>query len=265
MKIFDIYDDENRTSVGTLLYYEKERTFICELIDGLDEWTAPFLFSGFVKKGIFTIPRDESFNWVKARIIPPSRQNIDLILRNQKLKEYDECIFLELSRGKCSQDAMCVKQIKELPAYVVERQKRNLSGCILLDGRDVLCIYADGSVMKTNLKMFSDVKDVDKVLTNEELFKSGKLGTGGYFITFNNSIDIPAWRMYGVGEPVPLSTNDLKMMVINGLADTSDACEMLNCSRQNLSYMIGRGVIEPVMDDAKENLFLKDDVIRNMW
>lgn len=265
MKIFDIIDDENKNSVGTLLYYEKEKTFICELSDDLDEWSAPFLFTGFVRKGIYTIPRDESFNWVRSRIIPPSRQNIDLILRHHKLKEYDECIFLEISRGKCSQDSMYVKPVKELPGYVAERQSRNLTGCFLLRGREILCIYADETVMKTDLAMLSDEKDVSKVLENEELFRSGKLGTGGYFITFNNSIDIPAYALYGKGERIPLTPDDLKMMAIGGLVDTSAACDIMSCSRQNLSYMIGKGALSPLMEDVKGNLFLKDDVIRNMW
>ena len=269
MKIYEMIDEENTVFVGVLLYYEKEKTFICELPDNLDEWTAPFLFSGFVKKGIYTIPRDESFNWVKSRIIPPSRQNIDFILRNHKLKEYDENIFLEISKGKCSQDSIYVKPVKELPEYVVRRQKKNLSGVIRLTGHNLLCIFGDGTVRKADIAKISvnpkQQGDLEKVLQNDELFASCKLGTGGYYITFNNSIDIPAWLLYGEGEKLPLSTDDLKMVFKTAMVDTSSACEMMNCSRQNLSYMIGKGLISPVMEDVKGNLFCKDDVIRNMW
>ena len=55
------------------------------------------------------------------------------------------------------------------------------------------------------------------------------------------------------------------MVFKTAMVDTSSACEMMNCSRQNLSYMIGKGLISPVMEDVKGNLFCKDDVIRNMW
>ena len=58
MKIFAITDGERNDNLGTLLYYERSKVFIAELRDGLDEWNAPLLFSGFVKKGIYTIPRD---------------------------------------------------------------------------------------------------------------------------------------------------------------------------------------------------------------
>ena len=269
MKIFDIYDEENKSFIGSLLYYEKEKTFICELMDDLDEWTAPFLFSGFVRKGIYTIPRDESLNWVKSRIIPPSRQNIDLILKNHKLKEYDEGIFLEISGGKCSQDSMYVKQVKQLPEFVIKRQKKNLTYVIRLSGHGVLCVFADGSVRKVNLESFHCdnllENDIKKVLANKELFASCKLGTGGYYITFNDSIDIPAWRLYDSGTLMPITAEDIPMMIKSSLADTSLACKMLDCSRQNLSYMIGKGVITPVMDDVKGNLFLKDDIIKSKW
>ena len=56
MKIYEIFDDENKISIGVLLYYEKQRSFIIELQDNLDEWSAPLLLTNFVKKGIYTIP-----------------------------------------------------------------------------------------------------------------------------------------------------------------------------------------------------------------
>ena len=96
MKSYDIFDNERHISIGTLLYFDKEKTFIAELDDGLDEWDAPLMLSGFVKKGIYTIPRDISKLWVTERIIPSDRQNIAAILSNHKLKEYDEIKFLEI-------------------------------------------------------------------------------------------------------------------------------------------------------------------------
>ena len=90
MRIFEIYDEELARSVGSLLYYEKEHSFIIELEEWLDEWTAPLLFTDFVKKKQYTIPRDISLLWVRERIIPSNRQNINSILTQHRLKEYDE-------------------------------------------------------------------------------------------------------------------------------------------------------------------------------
>lgn len=60
MKAYEIRDYESEENVGVLLYYEQGKDFIIELKDALDEWTAPLLFSGFVKSEIYTISRDIS-------------------------------------------------------------------------------------------------------------------------------------------------------------------------------------------------------------
>ena len=268
MRIFKLFDEDNSRYVGTLLYYEREKTFICELEDDLDEWTAPFHFAAFVKRGIYTIPRDESLRWVRSRIIPPSRQNIDLILQNHRLKEYDERIFLELSHGRCSQDSIRVESVSVLPDYVIRRQEKNLTGCIRLSGHCLLCVFADGTVRKIDIESMAGsgrYNDIGKVLNNEALYDTCRLGTGGYYITFNDSIDIPSGALYGEGVLLPVSPEDLRLMVIHGLLDTTSACDMLNCTRQNLSYMMGKGAITPVVTGVKGNLFLRDDVLRNMW
>ena len=53
MKIFKIIDEENDLLSGVLLYYEKSRTAIIELPEYLDEWNAPLLFTGYIKKKIY--------------------------------------------------------------------------------------------------------------------------------------------------------------------------------------------------------------------
>ena len=53
MKIFKIIDEENDLLSGVLLYYEKSRTAIIELPEYLDEWNAPLLFTGYIKKKMF--------------------------------------------------------------------------------------------------------------------------------------------------------------------------------------------------------------------
>ena len=130
MKIFEIIDEENHIDIGTLLYFERKKIFIIELMDNLDEWTAPLIFSNFVTRGIYTIQREFSKMWVNERIIPSGRQNIGSILKNHKLQSYDEMKFLELSNGRCSQVSMYIKKIEHLPGYVQKRKGFRLPpGC----------------------------------------------------------------------------------------------------------------------------------------
>ena len=265
MKIYEIMDDYNKMRVGTLLYYEKEKTCIAELPEYLDEWTAPFLFSIYVKKHIFTIPRDISFLWVKERVIPSGRQNIDAILKNHHMKSYDEMKFLEISEGKCSQDSLYIRKIDVLPDYVIERQQKNLSECVFTDEHALLCFFADETVRKINLADLTDWEDVDKVLKHEPLYSSGKIGVGGYYVTFNDSIDIPVKTLYESGVAIPLKLNDFKAFVQKNVLDTTESSNMLECTRQNISYLVNQQQLKPVKEEVRGNLYLKGDVLHTKW
>lgn len=275
MKIFEIIDGDKDNSVGTLLYYEKERTCIVELQEYLDEWSAPFLFANYVKNKIYTIPRDVSALWVRGRVIPSGRQNISDILKVHHLKEYDEMKFLELSEGRCSQDEMYIRQLDKLPEFVVERQQKNLSECVILGADNILCFFRDGNTRKIDLKKILKKDSVvqpldrlaglDKVLDHDSLYKSGKIGTGGYFVTFNDSIDIPADILYGSGEEITLGLGDFKTFVRHNIIDTTESCDMLECSRQNISYMVNQGQMSAVKEAVRGNLYLKGEILSNRW
>ena len=54
MKSYAIYDEqlERVEPIGYLFYYEKAQSFIIELSSDLDEWQAPLLFQGLVRRGM---------------------------------------------------------------------------------------------------------------------------------------------------------------------------------------------------------------------
>ena len=265
MKIFEIYDSENTLSIGVLLYYEREKTFIIELQDYLDEWTAPLLFTNLVKSGVYSVPRALSLAWVKERVIPSGRQNIGSILSNHKLKKYDEMKFLEISEGRCSQDNMYIRKLDAIPPFVEERMNRNLLDCTPLGSQNILCFFRDNTVKKLSLSELTAFAGIDKVLANGLLFNSCRLGTDGFYITFNNSIDIPAWALYEKGQLIPLEYGDFLFFVNNNIVDTSDSCALLECSRQNLAYMVSQNQLSPVKENVKGNLYLKKDVVGKRW
>ncbi len=265
MKIFEINDEAEKLFIGILLYYEKDKTCIIELSDELDEWTAPLLLTSFVKKGIYTIPRDISFLWVQERVIPSGRQNIGSILTHHKLKSYDEMKLLELADGRCSQDALYIKKIESIPDYVRQRQLKNLIDIVALEGYHLLCFFTDMTIKKVDLKSFTGNSKIEKILTNERLFNSCKLGTGGYYATFNDSIDIPAWKLYKEGLTIPLQYKDFISFVQKNLYDTSDSCAELECSRQNITYLNKQNLLTPIKENVKGNLYLKGDVIKSRW
>ncbi len=265
MKIYEILDEENKISIGVLMYYEKEDSYIIELSDKLDEWTAPLLFTSYVKKHIYTIPREVSFLWVKERVIPSGRQNISSILANHRLKAYNEMKFLELSQGRCSQDALYVKKLNKMPEYVVKRAKKNLKECVVLGGNYLLCFFMDNTVKKIDLRTLENAEGVDKILKNKKLYESGKVGTGGYSVTFNNSIDIPAAILYDAGIEIPLTLQDFITFVQKDIVDTTQSSNILECSRQNISYLVKQEQLTPITEEVKGCLYLKGDIEANKW
>lgn len=265
MKAYEILDDDNKISLGVLLYYVKEKSFVIELQENLDEWTAPLLFAGYVNKKIYSIPKDVSHMWVRERIIPSGRQNISDILVRHKLKSYDEMTFLELSEGRCSHDSIYIKRMEKLSKFVLERMGVNITQCVMTGEGKMLCFFADEAVKLIDLNKHKDIDGVDKILSNKSLYESGKVATGGYAVTFNDSIDIPARTLYEYGEYIPLKLQDFVAFVKNNVLDTSDACNMLECSRQNISYMVKQKQLSPICEGVKGNLYLKGDVLSNMW
>lgn len=265
MKIFEIIDEENKLLAGILLYYEKEGTCIIELPEYLDEWTAPLLFASYVKKKIYTIPRDISFLWVKERVIPSGRQNIKSILAQHHMESYDEMKFLEISAGRCSQDSLYIRKIDDLPEFVKKRQEKNITECVLTENHTMLCFFANETIKKIALEELEDVEDLSKVINNERVYQSGKVGTGGYFITFNDSIDIPASILYKAGNTIPLKISDFNAFVQKSILDTTETCNLLKCSRQNISYMVNQRQLIPVKEEVRGNLYLKGDVLRMTW
>lgn len=265
MKIYEIINEYENMSVGTLLYYEKNNDFIIELKDTLDEWNAPMLLSAFVKRNEYTILRDISRIWALERVVPSGRQNINSILSNHKIKAYDEMKLLEVAEGRCSQDDLAIKKLIELPSYVKERMKRNVVECVVTEEKNVLVFFADDTMRKIAISEFSDLEGVDSVLANDKLLYSCKVGTGGYFITFNDSIDISANMLYSAGDLIPLTLSDVMSFLRNNVLDTTESCSVLECSRQNLAYMVKQEQLSPVKAEVKGNLYLKGEVIKNTW
>lgn len=264
MKVFKITDDYLGTEIGHILYYEKCRDFIIHLRENLDEWSAPLLLTKYVKDNIYIIPRDVSLLWVKERIVPTDRQNIGEILSNARMKSYDEFKLLELSHGKCSQDSIHVELIDNIPGYIEAREEQNITECLTLNDRNMLCFFKNSSTKRIDLNKLDHDNELNKVLRNNTLFQSAEVGTGGYFLTFDNSIDIPASLIYEVGTNIPLTLEDFTNFARNTL-DTGETTDLLECSRQNISYMVSQNRLIPVKDKVRGSLYLKGDVVRNNW
>ena len=87
MRIFAIKDESlsSQTVLGYLIYYENAKAFYIELPEDADPWETPLLLSTFVKRGERSVNSYWSRLWVEQRIIPPDRQNLGLVLKENGL------------------------------------------------------------------------------------------------------------------------------------------------------------------------------------
>ena len=100
------------------------------------------------------------------------------------------------------------------------------------------------------------------VLKNEELLHNVSVGAGGYSVSFGGAVEIPAFELRKNGALLPLTADDFYNFIRTNVIDTTGACERMQCSRQNLSYLVKEGKIKPVICGTKENLYLKGDIER---
>lgn len=236
MKLYEMLSQNRSYSIGIVLYCEKEKSYIAELKSNLDSQKVPALFKNFVENGIFTMPRNISLQWVQEN--------------NKSLERTDF-----------------------LPNYVQKRILHNLTECVALEDDNLLCFFADRTIRKIDLKTIPQALetsvyqniDVGKLLKTPMLIRSAKVGIGGYYITFENKIDLPSWLLYRSGKKIPLEPEAFLAFVQKNILDTTEACNELGCSRQNLSYLVSQEMLTPLKENAKGNLYLKGDILRSQW
>jgi len=220
-----------------------------------------------VREKKHTVPRDVSLMWVKERVIPSGRQNIGSILKNHKLRDYSEMALLRLSGGRCSQDSCYIKEIdvKDIPDDIKDRMKKNVCECFPTEDNQLVCLFQDDVVKKVELtRLVKQYKELIYVLKNRKLLNGVKVGTGGYSVVFNDSIEIQVSDLRVAGQTIPLTASDFYNFVCRNVIDTTKTCNLLQCSRQNLSYLVKEKKITPIIHGTKENLYLKGEIEKIM-
>lgn len=265
MKIYAIYDKdlERKEAIGYLYCYDKSGSYVIELCEDINQWEAPLLFQGLVKKKIYTVPKDLALLWVRERIIPTGRQNIGLILKNAKLKEYNERALLALSEGRCSQDQCMIKEIseKEVPGNIAKRMESNISECFLSEDGQIICLFRDNMTSKIDLKVLAKKNNkIQQLLKKKKLLESVRVGVGGYSVAFQDYTEISKEILREKRWILPISAKDFYLFVHGNIISSVGACERMECTKQNLSYFVKSNRIEPVIYGSKENFYTKGSV-----
>lgn len=55
---------------------------------------------------------------------------------------------------------------------------------------------------------------------------------------------------------------ELSEYIQSEIINTTEALEILQCSRQNLNNLVKRGVLIPIKDLPRDRLFFKEDIVK---
>lgn len=270
MKIFAVKDsnDSSDKILAYLFYYEINKEFYIELPLDVDMWEAPLLLSTFVEKGIYSVDSFFSKLWVDQRIVPPDRQNLGHILRDNKLKEYDEYKLLLLGEGRCAQDEYYITPISYhmLPEEIRYRFNQKLVDITPLSDFGMIAFFRNGLTKKCNLKPFIENNRLYRhILADDSLFREVQMQTDGYGITWGEQLSISCYDLFKTGTLLPLSASDFHDFIIYRTVGTSETCELLECTRQNVDDLVRRDKLSPIRCYAKNKLFLKSDIEKRLW
>ncbi len=266
-KVFEIRDAAfDDRLLGILFYYKRQDRFYAELMPDIDEWSAPFIFSHFVKNGFFSIGSEWTKKWVMQRIIPPDRQNLSDILRDNRLREYDEYKLLLLSFGRCAQDELYIKAIDpdEIPIQIRERKDSFVRDAMVSPGRGVYVFFMNDETLFIEKRDLNGIsQEISSFISDDERFKSVIVSPGGHGIMWNGDREVTAEVLRRIGTRDSLNYMDIVGFVADRTADTSEVCDLLSCSRQYANQLVGEDKLHPVKADTSMRLFLKSELERN--
>jgi hypothetical protein len=96
--------DDASTDYGTLSYEPDTRIWKLEINPERTWDDTPLSLAIYIRQGIYSLDARQSLAWVKDRLLPSSRHNINHILRGLDMPEYDEAAFIEKTRGVSAND-----------------------------------------------------------------------------------------------------------------------------------------------------------------
>ena len=267
MKIFALRNrSEKEIILGYVLYYEKTNSFNIELQNNLDENKLPLILDIFYHNKTYSINSYYSEKFLSLRVIPRERQNIGSILKDANLETYDLYQMLMLNKGRCTNDDAELVQVESLPKKITDRYEHKVVEVIPIKQNQVLVFFRNGETKKVDIQK---IKENDRlyrsVLKNKDIFDNVSIQNDGYGIKWGESLLIDYEELYKKGKIVEIDLDDFDSYVKNNIIDTSEVCEKLNCTRQNVDDLQKRKIIKPIKEYKKNKLFTKREIENRLF
>lgn len=113
MRTFEILDSKKRRKqpIGLLLYDEAAHCATIRIFPDAKIGRVPAMFNHYLELESYEIDADWTLRWVQERVPPSSRHNIQEIMSELDLPEYDAYQLLFASEGRCPQDDFFLREV----------------------------------------------------------------------------------------------------------------------------------------------------------
>ena len=101
-----------KIEIAKINYNVKTNEWSLKINKNIDLSTCPVFLYSMVKNNKYNVDNEGTLRFIRSRIIPSSRQNINSFLKKYKISYYNEYDLLKLSQGKCCLDDCYIEYIK---------------------------------------------------------------------------------------------------------------------------------------------------------
>ena len=265
MKRFALKDGTDRdfSILAILSYFETEDEYYIDMPANTDPWTVPFVLSSFASRKQWNVDAAWSKRWVESRLVPPSRQNLGEVLRENNLTSYDTVRLLEMTEGRNSQDDCYLEPLPpdSLPKWFLEREAGRVVEALPLRGPRLLVAFRTGEARLYDSEELAALDArIPRIAADERAFSRVAVAAGGRGVRWGETIRLGDGQLNCAGNSLPLSWEDLAGMAPALLVDAAEAADMLGCTRQNLHALAKRGRLNAAKTSGKATLFLRAEV-----
>ena len=97
---------------------------------------------------------------------------------------------------------------------------------------------------------------------NEERFNGVEVQPDGYGVMWSERAVLSDRELYEHSQAIPLTLDDFIGFVQHRVVSVGEVCQILGCSRQNIDDLMKRNKLHPIRRDAKNKLFLKNEIMQ---
>lgn len=113
LRRFKVYNKKYKEVQAYVQYNTKTKKFTMQILKDYTGMHPDCIFKELHDKGYVEVPEYFVDMWVDSRVICPNRQNMNGILAELGLKEYDRFAFFILGHGESQMDFSCIIELNE--------------------------------------------------------------------------------------------------------------------------------------------------------